>query len=681
MRLLVALLLLALWSPARAQNIGPLDARNNLAEVNPATALSNLGFTRLNIRAGCSGLKALGDGTTDDSAAIAACITLANTLTGAGTHVVIYAPAGKYLIKGTQLPRIYLASTALIGDGREKTIFMVDPAYSYGAVFSWDESWLVGIPTQNTSNFNYNLDRLGARVEGLSIWGTNTAPTEQDALVFYDRNDFVLIRDVNVFFMNGQCLRAGASTLNTSFSYMRESEIWDFKCWESGTSTKAAVEISATGAGDTSNEIQMHGVNIFGATSVGMLIHNNNTSGKQTGAIGIWGLRIENSANDNLDIGKSGDSGATGNIFVVGAIFNSPGGSNTGYYNVNVGNGVSTQSYAVNLFGVILGPCGSSSCNGIRLDNTRNANIEIVGNSAGGTGAYGVTTTANTGQFYYKDGGTTEQYDTYSIGGTANYVFTPIYKSGNPTGNTSSNAPAVLTGRHDGSATFGNVPGIGAVDLETIRSAANQVAAALGSTTIAGQSNGIDPGATNAVAHGGQNNFLYGANSAAVGGQSGTDFHHLNSSVHGGAPFAGGLGTSQQEVTVLGCSAVAPSGTCRLTADHLTAGSTNCLNVPANSGVNLRIELVAHDYTSTSLAMWIWGMRNAALGRGSTGVGSTAFAAGATETAVSIGTTTGAAAATSADTTNGCLNLTFTAPSIGTDTWDATATVFATEAQ
>ena len=666
---------------------GPVVFSTNLVANTAATgsttalALSDRFAEQLNIRDGCGAAGAVGDGVTDDSPAIAACITLANTLSTTGVHKDIYAPAGNYLIKGTQLPVIYLARTSIIGDGKHKTYFTVDPTYSYGAVFAWEESWAAGTYIYpRTTSINTNTDYLGAGLKDLSIFGTNSASTEQDAIVFYDRNDHVLIRDVDVFNMNGQCLQIGVNFFLVA-AYMRESEIQDFKCWNSGTSTKAAVEISAQGTGDTTNQLQIYGMNIFGAVGTGMLLHNNNTVVKGVGRLHIFGLRIENSGYDDLDIGAASDTGVVDLIDIFDAALTSPGQTTNGYYALVIG-GAPTQSYGNYFEGLTIGPCsGTTLCNGVKIDNARNVHLGLSANSAVGTA--GITTTANTGLVSFSEGGADEQYDSYSLNSaTAGSLTSYTYKSGNPSGNLATNAPSVIATIHDGSAAFGNAVGFGSVDLQTIRSAATQVPAAVGSVTIGGNGNTVTSAGINAANVAGASNNLSGPYSFSGGGQSGTDRGHANAQVFGGTPFSGVLGSSQLEIIVLGCSAVSPSNTCRLTADHNAATATNCVSVPANTAYSLSmISAVAHDVTSTSLAQWNWMMTNAALGRGSTGVASTAYAAGTVATAVNIGTVTGAAMAASADTTNGCLNLTFTAPSVGTDTWDVTATLRITETQ
>ena len=116
-----------------------------------------------------------------------------------------------------------------------------------------------------------------------------------------------------------------------------------------------------------------------------------------------------------------------------------------------------------------------------------------------------------------------------------------------------------------------------------------------------------------------------------------------------------------------------------LTADGLTAGSTNCINIPNNTAYAITLTLAALDHTTvTKNETWLnWG---GLLTRGANAA-STALTMQSTPTPISNGTVTGSAIAASADTTNGCLTLTFTPPSGNTDTWNAVARVTTIEVQ
>ena len=102
------------------------------------------------------------------------------------------------------------------------------------------------------------------------------------------------------------------------------------------------------------------------------------------------------------------------------------------------------------------------------------------------------------------------------------------------------------------------------------------------------------------------------------------------------------------------------------------------MNLAPNIGANATIAVTAHDGAANS--QYTWYSHNNAYLEGTNAAG-TVFTAGTVDSAVSIGTTTGAAVAVSADTTNACLNVTFTAPSVGTDQWNVTVKVETVESK
>lgn len=117
----------------------------------------------------------------------------------------------------------------------------------------------------------------------------------------------------------------------------------------------------------------------------------------------------------------------------------------------------------------------------------------------------------------------------------------------------------------------------------------------------------------------------------------------------------------------------------RLTADAGTAGAANCANIPDNTAATITLDIVALDHTApANNEAWLtW---TGFMTRG-TGAGSTAIAMNAAPTAKTNGTVTGSAIAATADTTNGCLNLTFTPPSGNADAWRVVARVATVEVQ
>src|ERR1035437_770855 len=80
---------------------------------------------------------AKGDGTTDDSSAIASAAAAA-VASFNSSPAALYFPSGRYVYK-TGLPT-WKVPLSIIGDGHLKSSISVDPSFA-GDVFSWSEVW------------------------------------------------------------------------------------------------------------------------------------------------------------------------------------------------------------------------------------------------------------------------------------------------------------------------------------------------------------------------------------------------------------------------------------------------------------------------------------------------------------------------------------------------------------
>ena len=185
--------LLAATSVSAAPNLysqGQIPPNLSVASIATASVLNVRGFG------------AAGNGTTDDTAAFTAAITQVNTLLAAGTPATLYIPAGIYLINGTALP-ICTRGGSLIGDGLHKTYIKLGASYS-GDLFSWSEAWALN--AYSGTSLSVAADQAGPTIKGLTILGSTGSSSQQNAFVFYDRNDFINMRDVAVYFLNGRAL-------------------------------------------------------------------------------------------------------------------------------------------------------------------------------------------------------------------------------------------------------------------------------------------------------------------------------------------------------------------------------------------------------------------------------------------------------------------------------------------
>ena len=186
-------------------------------------------------------------GITDDSAAVQGAIEKANSLSGVGRAPIVYFPSGVYRLVSAP-PRL-IGAIGLRGDGPYRTYLKLDPAFE-GDLFQWSETWISHMSGMD-STMDIAEQKLGASVEGLTVVGDTKAPRQQNAFVFYDRNDNVLFRDVAVHYLNGRCLYAGAPR-DADAGYLRESQFFNVQCRNAGNTSSPAVEITSTGGGDAS---------------------------------------------------------------------------------------------------------------------------------------------------------------------------------------------------------------------------------------------------------------------------------------------------------------------------------------------------------------------------------------------------------------------------------------------
>lgn len=580
-RLALCLLGLLICSPARAQFFTPLVAGNNLkdlpnaaaARVNlgagaanglatlgasgtvplaqlPALPLSKIsGFTRLDVR----DFGATGNGVTDDSAAIAAAFNAASADWAAGKPVSVYFPAGVYYINSaTPLPTFYHVPGAVVGAGQFKTFLEIGPAYS-GPVLSWSEAWTDG--GYNGTTLNIPTTYAGPAVSHLSIVGNTTATNEQDAIVFYDRDDFASIHDVSVIDMHGACLSTGTQK-NTTQAYLREFHISDLRCWTSGTTTIPGVLFSSSSVApgsDGTNTGQVVNLDMFGAKGVGLRIGNQDNNGVTRG-INFVDLRVEQSGGDDVEIGNVADGGPVAGIRLIAPELISP---PAGHYALSIAQGAtSTGSNYANE--VVAGHIGPGAGGGVYVDGAFGAKLDFTG-------------VATTG-------------------------------------------PMLIYGPN------------------------------AGDVVVDGQ-------------------WVSGITTAYTGTLTplGTLPNYTNAHIWGLPNEAAKMGFA----TMVGTTSAASAA--RLTMDGAAASTANCFAPSYEQMYNIGIRVMARD--ATNPANWLaWRLDQGVLGD-TTGPGSVTWTA-PTVTPLTGGTGSGAAFAVSADTTNGCLDPTFTPPSGNTDTWN-----------
>jgi hypothetical protein len=147
-----------------------------------------------------------------------------------------------------------------------------------------------------------------------------------------------------------------------------------------------------------------------------------------------------------------------------------------------------------------------------------------------------------------------------------------------------------------------------------------------------------------------------------------------NAALGGTRAFQGAVScTTALQGSTSGSSAI------RLTTDGASAGAGNCVNLPQPYGsiAVTKVSVVARDRTTTSNTVtWAdWPMTYGSASNAAT----TVVVAGTKPTPISTGTVTGTDISVIQDTTNACMNLSWTPPSGNTDLWDVAASVSFTQ--
>ncbi len=254
----------------------------------------------------------------------------------------------------------------------------------------------------------------------------------------------------------------------------------------------------------------------------------------------------------------------------------------------------------------------------------------------------------------------------------------------------------------DSTAVGGNARGANAVDWQTLRNAAGQVASGLastvgggefnlstntGSTVAGGQANTSSGIYSTAAGNGnlaqgayslalGNSNWATGVGGAVSGGQFAWDRGRYGSSCFASGEFAT-IGDAQQCISVLRISTTGAAAV-RLTADGLTASAINCINIPNNTAFGLTIDVVAFDHTTVTKSA-SWNGWTGLITRGANAA-STSLSMNTTPTPITNGSFSPTIAAT-ADTSNGCLNISVTPPGGNTDTLNIVARAQTVEVQ
>lgn len=545
---------------------------------------------------------AVGNGVTDDAAAFAAAIRQVNIQLAAGTPTTLYIPAGVYLINATTPLPTFSRGGSLIGDGPHKSYIELGSSYS-GDLFSWSEAWALN--AYNGTSLNPGSDQTGPTIQGLSILGARGSTNQQNAFVFYDRDDFITMREVHVYFLNGRGLYMGIAKNVPGHAYVRESKFTDLLFWQCGTATAPAVEINSIGpAGeDATNELSFYGIDVIGPTGQGLVIRNANPS-IPVRLIRFFGLRAEGGGANAGDLVVIGDPTLTGSVNNV-QIY--------GFESNNAASGhaalrFTAASPAGQPYNILVeGTIPTSNGDGVDIDAGRQIRLLLSDIHAPSGTAVTVGPATLVGPNIEVNGDGAETGWTYRIDPTSvQNIRTPAYPLlGNPA---SGIARALMAGpAPDGTATGGNPRGVQAVDLQTSRIASYQAATGPYAAILGGINNSAQSTAT--VQVGGQGNanagyFGFGGGGQAnqisgfggvlvggtfnietgtfgvvLGGSYATDRGRYGTLAYASGDFSGGAtGDAQFAAGVLRAS-VPSGGSGQLTADGAAAGNANVLNL------------------------------------------------------------------------------------------------------
>lgn len=671
MRFLCSVLaLVGMIGAAFAQSVAPISNATSIANGSTtARTFSDRFAQQINVKD--YGAICNWNGTTghDDSGAFSAAIAEINTLASSGTNVVLYVPAGSCYVNAAITQFAEHVPGAVVGDGPLKS-FITAGVNLTGSLFSWDEAW--GLTNPYTGSYPTTTAWNGPLVQDISLNASTTSTHQQNALTFLDRNDYVLVQNVDIMYFTGYAISIGAQNLQP-VSYMRESHFYNVRVISSGAPTIPCIWIGATGTGDSTNDDDFHELNIIQCNGPGLVINNANTV-KSVSQLHFYGLRIEGSVGNQLTLGDPALTGQVSGITIYGLQIEA---GKTGYDDVLM-ESPSLSNAPANIFAD--GAIAASNANNLVISSASNVSFRVLlGTSA--TNVIVASSTTVAGPIYLDGNGTEYQWSTSIDATSLPNIRIPGLRYGNPSTQTN-----VLANTHDGSPGRGNAPGLGANDLQSYRTAAAQTASGDYSTISGGKQNtasqvdttisggefntasgfrstisggyiGSAPGAYTSII-GGTGCLTIGNYSSCLGGQNATD--RTDTSLIWSLGSFSVRGDQQRREALLS-SALASTSPVQLTTNGLTPTLFNGVSIPVGTVYKTAVETSCRD-TVTPANWATWNMQEGVLQRQS---GSPSYAGGAISAITpsqSGGTAGSATLAISADGTNDVLGVTITWP-------------------
>lgn len=321
---------------------------------------------------------AAGDGTTDDSAAINSAIDKCLDMRADGIRANVVLGAKTYLYKTPHA--LMTKPVGIIGQGSINTVIKLHTDIN-GDAFKWSEVWYKTTPPTYAD--------FGVILKGFSVIGDRSSSHQQNAFMFYDRTDNLLIDDVSLYYVRGRAFASGIISAQTQ-AYMRESRIRDFRAFWCGLAGSPVFELCTEGSGDSTNSNRFHNIDIFGSYSEGLVIRNKNDQ-KTVSLMDFYGLRIEGQsapspaiAADTFKIGDTGSAyiGGIAQLNFYGLTLIQP---YTGQFALTIDakdNTVGANTYMLNFHGVNIGPGAGG---GINIAAGRSLEFQVFDNSVSGS--------------------------------------------------------------------------------------------------------------------------------------------------------------------------------------------------------------------------------------------------------------------------------------------------------
>jgi hypothetical protein len=594
---------------------------------------------------------------TDNKDALTAAINQINIAapgTGVSGGTCLHFPAGGYLVGGP-LPT-FVKSGCITGEGIHKSYVIAAPFA--GDLFSYSGAWLGASWPLDGSIANFTTSQTGPIIKDISIIGDRTNPDNQNALMFYDRNDDIRMNSVQFSSFNGTCLGQG-ELKNYTEAYLRESKFRDLKVWSCGNGTHPAVYFKSIGPHST-NQLDVESMQILRFNGHGLAFLG------EVAAVRMRGVRIENmpygmysAAGDGLHIGDPAFPGSVSDLWCDGCLIND---QDVGQAAIHVdADNAADANYDIHFNGTIGGGAGYGK--GLVINQGRSSEYHI-----------GSIATWDTNVVFGPQAGSRnlvtgvdrfEQTMTYDIQGP-NTPSAYATIEGNPSDGTGTFSPNAM----DGSVAGGNALPVDTVDLSFSRNAPYQIPTGAHSFR-ATSPNSSSSGLYNTYASVNAGQFT-GVQTQAFSAYHPLDNGWFGSRIMENFSLGVGFGANELQETILGCNTAATNGaSCRLSSDGLATYTNKNTAAPANNSVYAALmTCTAYDSTNkTNAISWIgWGVM--AIKAGS--AGSIVTAAMAKPTPLPSGTVTGADLNMTTDTSLGSPNFTFNAPTVNAASWNIT---------